>query len=59
MPDLTYADVGRRLAVIDHNHGDRFLCTVEQRVGGGYVLIWDVTNLPFGIVEGDIFEWLD
>ena len=56
--DLTPADEGRRVVVVDHNHGDRFYCTVESRVGGGYVLIWDTTNLPLGIVEGDKLEWL-
>ena len=55
---LTYADEGRRVVVVDHNHGDMFYCTVEARVGGGYVIIWDVTNLPFGVVEGDVLEWL-
>lgn len=61
MIDLTNADVGRRIVVRDGDgvYPTRYFCTIEERVGGGYVFIWDVTNLPIGIEEGDTFEWLD
>ena len=56
--DLTEEHDGRRLRVIDMNGGS-YYGTVELRVGGGVVFIWDVTNLPLGLDNTDRLEFID